>query len=134
MSEQALSVGSPIGLEFSRYHAIEEIGRGGMGVVFRTRDQHLDREMATDVSSTGTVTDEEGRKNFRKGARALSRVNHPTNAAIYDFDTQGSMDFLVKECTLEQIRCGRLLQREERCSTSQKLLRELKSMRSLFAT
>jgi serine/threonine protein kinase len=134
MADPALSVGSLIGLEFTHYHIIEEIGSGGMGMVFRTRDQHLDREVAINVLSPGTVTDEAGRKHLRKEALALSKLNHPNIATIYDFHTQGRIDFLVREYIPEQVLCGRLMKREEKCSTSQELLRELKSMRSLFGT
>jgi len=49
MGDQALSAGSLVGLGFSHYYIIEEIGGGGVGVGFRTRDQDVDREVAINV-------------------------------------------------------------------------------------
>ena len=97
MLDQAPTLVSFIGLEFSHYRIIEEIGSGGMGVVFRAHDQHLDREVAIKVLHSGTITDEGARKRFHKEARALSKLNHPNIATIFDFDTQEGIDFLVME-------------------------------------
>ncbi|HUJ31018.1 MAG TPA: protein kinase [Candidatus Acidoferrum sp.] len=97
MPDQALSLDSLIGLELSHYRIIEEIGSGGMGVVYRAHDQHLDREVAVKVLTPGTVTDEAARKRLREEALALSKLNHPNIATIHDFDTQQGVDFLVME-------------------------------------
>jgi serine/threonine-protein kinase len=97
MSDQVPSVDTLIGFEFSHYRIIEEIGSGGMGVVYRARDAHLDREVAIKVLSPGTITDEAARKQLRKEALALSKLNHPNIATVYDFDTQRGVDFLVME-------------------------------------
>ena len=80
MQHEALPVDSFIGLEPSHYRIIEEIGSGRMGVVYRARDAHLDREVAIKVLSPGTVTDEAARKRLRKEALALSKLNHPNIA------------------------------------------------------
>ena len=97
MPDQSLSVTSFIGVELSHYRILEEIGSGGMGVVYRARDAHLDREVAVKVLSPGTITDEAARKHLRKEALALSKLNHPNIATVYDFDTQRGVDFLVME-------------------------------------
>ena len=80
MPGQAQSMDSLIGLEFSHYRIIEKIGSGGMGVVYRAHDQHLDREVAIKVLTPGTITDEEARKHLRKEALVLSKLNHPNIA------------------------------------------------------
>jgi serine/threonine protein kinase len=72
MPDQAQSLVSLIGLEFSHYRIIEEIGSGGMGVVYRARDTHLEREVAIKVLTPRTITDEAARKHLRKEALALS--------------------------------------------------------------
>jgi serine/threonine-protein kinase len=95
--DQALSVTSFIGVELSHYRILKEIGSGGMGVVYRARDAHLDREVAVKVLSPGTFTEEAARKHLRKEALALSKLNHPNIATVYDFDTQRGVDFLVME-------------------------------------
>jgi tetratricopeptide (TPR) repeat protein/TolB-like protein/tRNA A-37 threonylcarbamoyl transferase component Bud32 len=97
MPDQALSLGSLVGLELSHYRIIEEIGSGGMGVVFRARDHHLDREVAIKVLHPGTLSDEGARKHLHKEALALSKLNHPNIATIFDFDSQAGIDFLVME-------------------------------------
>ena len=97
MPDQVLSVTSFIGVELSHYRILQEIGGGGMGVVYRARDAHLDREVAVKVLSPGTITDEAARKRLRKEALTLSKLNHPNIATVYDFDTQRGVDFLVME-------------------------------------
>lgn len=97
MPDQVLSLDSLIGVELSHYRIIEEIGSGGMGVVFRAHDEHLDREVAIKVLHPGTIADEGARNHLHKEALALSKLNHPNIATIFDFDTQGGIDFLVME-------------------------------------
>jgi Flp pilus assembly protein TadD len=79
------------------YRIVEKIGAGGMGVVYRAHDEHLDREVAIKVLSPGTLTNEDARKRFRKEARSLSKLNHPNIATVHDFDSQGDIDYLVME-------------------------------------
>jgi len=97
LPDHATAIESFIGLELSHYRIIEKIGSGGMGVVFRAHDEHLDREVAIKVLSPGTITDEGARKHLRKEALTLSKVNHPNIATVYDFDTRRGVDFLVME-------------------------------------
>jgi len=86
-----------IGTVLSHYRIIEQIGAGGMGVVYRARDERLDRDVALKVLSANLVADEAARKRLRREARALSRLNHPHINLIYDFDSQDGVDFLVME-------------------------------------
>ena len=85
------------GQAISHYRVIEKIGAGGMGEVYRARDEHLDRDVAIKVLPPGTLGDESARRHFRKEALVLSRLNHPNIATIHDFDTQQGVDFLVME-------------------------------------
>jgi predicted Ser/Thr protein kinase len=86
-----------LGLALGHYRLTEKIGSGGMGVVYRAHDEHLDREVAIKVLLPGSLGDETQRKHFRKEALALSKLNHPNIATIHDFDTQEGVDFLVME-------------------------------------
>src|SRR6266567_1992644 len=86
-----------IGQALSHYRVLEEIGAGGMGVLYRAHDERLDRDVAVKVLPPGTLTDETSRKRFRKEALLLSRLNHPNIETIHDFDTQDGVDFLVAE-------------------------------------
>jgi serine/threonine protein kinase/Tfp pilus assembly protein PilF len=86
-----------IGSVLSRYGIEQQLGAGGMGVVYRARDTKLDREVALKVLPPGLVGDERARKRFRKEALALSRLNHPNIATVHDFDTVDGVDFIVME-------------------------------------
>jgi len=86
-----------VGQILGHYRILEQIGAGGMGVVYRAHDERLDRDIALKVLPSGALTDEAARKRFRKEALALSRLNHPNIAMVFDFDTQDDMDFLVIE-------------------------------------
>src|SRR6201993_3310904 len=106
-----------IGQTVSRYLIIEKIGAGGMGVVYRARDERLERDVALKVLPPGIFRDEAARKRFRKEALALSRLNHPNIATIHDFDTQDGIDFLVMECVdgtslAEKLKGGSLQEKE----------------------
>jgi Tol biopolymer transport system component/predicted Ser/Thr protein kinase len=86
-----------VGSTLRHYRVIEKIGEGGMGVVYRCWDEHLRRDVAIKVLPAGMLSDESTRKRFRKEAHALARLNHPNIESVYDFDSQGGLDFLVME-------------------------------------
>ena len=86
-----------VGQRLGHYLITEQIGAGGMGIVYRARDERLDRDVAVKVLPAGSVSDEAARKRLRKEALALSRLNHPNIETVYDFDTQQNADFLVAE-------------------------------------
>ena len=86
-----------IGQVLGHYRIQEKIGSGGMGVVYRAHDEHLNREVALKVLLPGAIADDSARKKFRNEANALSQLNHPNIATIHDFDTDGGRDFLVME-------------------------------------
>jgi serine/threonine-protein kinase len=93
----ASSLGSIIGRTLGHYRVLEQIGAGGMGVVYRAHDDRLERDVALKVLPPGTLADDSARKRFRKEALSLSRLNHPNIATAYDFDTAEGIDFLVTE-------------------------------------
>ena len=86
-----------VGQKFGRYRIEEEIGAGGMGVVYRAYDEKLERDLAIKVLTPGALHDEAARKRFRNEARVLSRLNHPSIQTIHDFDNFEGHDFLVSE-------------------------------------
>jgi serine/threonine protein kinase/tetratricopeptide (TPR) repeat protein len=86
-----------VGQRLSHYHITQQIGAGGMGVVYRARDEQLERDVAIKVLPAGILADDTARKRFRKEALALAKLNHPNIATIYEFGSQDGIDFLVAE-------------------------------------
>lgn len=81
----------------SHYRILEQIGEGGMGVVYRAHDERLDRDVALKFLPPAALIESAARKRFHKEALTLSRLNHPNIATVHDFDTQDGIDFLVEE-------------------------------------
>jgi len=86
-----------IGEALSHYRILAPLGAGGMGVVYRARDERLERDVALKLLPQGAVGDESARRRLRQEALALSRLNHPAIATIYAFDSDRDTDFLVME-------------------------------------
>src|SRR2546427_5159300 len=93
MSPPSPSIGQALG----HYRIVEQIGAGGMGVVYRARDEQLERDVAIKVLPAGTLADDAARKRFRKEALALAKLSHPNIATIFEFSSQNSTDYLVTE-------------------------------------
>src|SRR5258705_13708475 len=86
-----------VGSTLSHYRIVERIGQGGMGVVYRARDERLERDIALKVLPEGALADPEAQRRFRHEALALSRLNHPAIATIHDLASQDGVVFLVLE-------------------------------------
>jgi len=94
----AMSSPSPsIGQVLGHYRIVEQIGAGGMGIVFRAHDLQLDRDVAIKVLPAGTISDSGARARFHKEALALGRLNHPNIATVHEFGSQDGVDYLVTE-------------------------------------
>ncbi len=86
-----------VGHKLSHYLILQQLGAGGMGIVYLAQDERLDRKVALKILPAGALSDENARKRFRKEALTLSKLNNPNIATVFDFDTQDAMDFLVME-------------------------------------
>jgi len=86
-----------IGDLLGHYRILELIGQGGMGVVFRARDEQLDRDVALKILPPGTFPTENARKRFRREARVLARLNHPNVAMAFDYSEHDAVEYLVTE-------------------------------------
>lgn len=109
--------GSLVGQTVSHYQVIDEIGAGGMGVVYRAHDDQLDRDVALKVLPVGMLADERSRKQFHKEALALARLNHPNIGTVHEFSNQDGIDFLVMELIIgrtlsEKLQDGLLAQQD----------------------
>ena len=92
------SIGLPNGYTLGRYTILEALGSGGMGTVYRARDERLEREVAIKILSPGLFGDEETRRRFRREALALAKLGHAHIAAIHDVGEHEGIDFIVMEC------------------------------------
>ncbi|HXW18404.1 MAG TPA: protein kinase, partial [Candidatus Acidoferrales bacterium] len=86
-----------IGKIISHYRIVEKIGAGGMGEVYRAHDEQLDRDVALKILPAGLLADESARKQFRKEALALAKLNHPNIETVYEFGSEDGVDFLAME-------------------------------------
>src|SRR4030095_14316958 len=78
-----------------RYRLDSELGRGGMGIVFRSTDLELQREVAVKVVAESATADA-GQRLLRE-ARAAAALNHPHIVSVYDVGEALGMPFLVME-------------------------------------
>ena len=90
------------GMLLGRYRMIEQMGAGGMGVVYRAQDEKLNRVVAVKIVTPGVLTSNHARDRFRREALALARLNHPHIAAVYDVGEQDGVDYIVMECVQGQ--------------------------------
>jgi len=86
-----------IGQVFGHYRLVEQIGAGGMGVVYRAFDEQLQRDVALKILPHGLFADAASRDRFRREALAVGKLNHPNIAMAFDFGESGGVDYLVTE-------------------------------------
>ena len=94
------------------YAITGKLGQGGMGIVYRARDERLERVIALKTMKS-LDGDETGRKRFLREARAAASVNHPNVCQIYEIGEDGSelfiaMELLEGEALAERLRRGAL--------------------------
>ena len=86
-----------IGRVLSHYRIVENIGAGGMGVVYKADDLHLDRPVALKVLLPDKVADRDRRRRFIQEAKAASALNHPNIVTIHDIDESDGVHFIAME-------------------------------------
>jgi serine/threonine protein kinase len=85
------------GSRVSHYAIANLIASGGMGQVYRGRDERLRRDVAIKVLGSDLESHPHLRRRLIAEARALSRLSHPHVAGIYDFITEAGRDFIIME-------------------------------------
>jgi eukaryotic-like serine/threonine-protein kinase len=80
-----------------RYKILEELGSGGIGMVYRAYDTHLGRTVALKVLKPGMMVEKELRTRFVREAKAASALNHPNIVTIYDMEESEGIEFIAME-------------------------------------
>ena len=106
-----------VGETISHYKVLSEVGRGGMGVVYKAEDTSLDRPVALKFLAAHLVEDTEIRKRFEREAKAAAALNHPNVCTVYEIAKANgrtfiSMAFLEGEPLEKKIEAGPLKLKE----------------------
>jgi serine/threonine protein kinase/tetratricopeptide (TPR) repeat protein len=88
-----LSAGDRLG----RYEIKAPVGKGGMGEVYRARDTELDRDVAVKVLPEAVAGEGDRLRRFKREAKAVARLSHPSVLEIFDFGSEGDITFAVTE-------------------------------------
>ena len=88
-----LSAGTRLG----PYEVLSLLGEGGMGVVYKARDTRLDRIVAIKVLSEKLAAHPERKARFEREAKAISQLNHPHIATLYDVNWHEELERLMGE-------------------------------------
>jgi serine/threonine protein kinase len=90
-----------IGQTLGHYRIDSKLGEGGMGVVYRAFDTHLDRAVAIKVLRPDATASPDRKRRFVQEAKSASALNHPGIVHIYDIDSanlpDGPTDFIAME-------------------------------------
>ena len=83
----------------SRYRVLQRLGGGGMGVVYRARDERLDRDVALKFLPPHLSTDEAAKKRFLVEARAAAALDHPNVCTVHEIgETDDGQLYIVMGC------------------------------------
>lgn len=81
----------------NRYEILEQLGGGGMSIVYKGRDTFLNRLVTIKVLRPEFTCDEDFVKRFRREAQAIASLSHPNIVSIYDVGREDEVDYLVME-------------------------------------
>ncbi|APZ96633.1 serine/threonine-protein kinase [Fuerstiella marisgermanici] len=83
--------------EFPQLEILEQIGHGGMGVVYKARQIELDRIVALKILRPNISNDAKFAERFQREARALAKLNHPNIVTVYDFGRKDALFYFIME-------------------------------------
>jgi serine/threonine protein kinase len=110
-SMKANSTSSLVDRVVSHYRIVEKLASGGMGVVYRAKDSHLNRFVAVKVLPDIFTNDPERLARFDREAKLLASLNHPNIASIYGFEQAEGKRFIVMELIEGETLSDRVKQR-----------------------
>src|SRR5438067_13332660 len=85
------------GTRLGRYEIRAQIGEGGMGEVYRARDERLNRDVAIKILPVALSQDPERLLRFEQEAQAAGALNHPNILSVYDVNTHDGEFYVVSE-------------------------------------
>src|SRR5271170_2371813 len=88
---------SQLAAQFPQLEIIELLGMGGMGMVYKARQPHLDRLVALKILPLASAPHPSFAERFSREAKALAKLNHPGIVAIYDFGRTRQYYYFVME-------------------------------------
>jgi serine/threonine-protein kinase len=80
-----------------RYRVLDLLGKGAMGIVYRGRDEALERDVALKVMLLGAGADAESRARFEREAKAAAKLQHPNIITIYELGVHENSPFMALE-------------------------------------
>lgn len=80
-----------------RYEVLEQIGSGGMAIVYKAKDMLLNRVVTIKVLREQFLTDDEFIRRFRREAQSAASLSHPNIVSIYDVGKDGNVEYIVME-------------------------------------
>jgi tRNA A-37 threonylcarbamoyl transferase component Bud32 len=87
-----------VGRQIGRYRILEQLGSGGMSVVYKGLDTALDREVAVKVLHPHLASKDESRRRLAREARAVARLHHPNILEVFDFSASDAQNaYIVTE-------------------------------------
>src|SRR5207302_10704027 len=86
-----------IGQVLGHYRIVEQVGAGGMGVVFRAHDEQLDRDVALKILPQVALLSEAARRQFRREARSLARITDPNATMAFDSGRDDGIAYLITD-------------------------------------
>ena len=95
VSESRLSAGFSAGSRIAGYRLEEQVGQGGMAVVFRALDERLGRQVALKVLAPGLAADEAFRHRFIRESRSAAAVDHPHIVPVFEAGDANGVLFLA---------------------------------------
>src|SRR5678815_6129081 len=96
------------GTHLGPYEIVGPLGAGGMGEVYRARDERLGRDVAIKALPAPFAADPERLARFRREAQTLASLNHPNIAAIYGLEEVAGTPYLVLELVEGETLAGHL--------------------------